>query len=246
MTQRACPTVFDSWAEVYDSQPNPLLSLEQRVLDSLLPDVRGLDVLDVGCGTGRWLQRLVDKVPRCLLGVDISPEMLLVAGAKVGDISDLRLGSCTALPFENGSADLVLSTFVVSYVDDLVACAQEMHRVARPGTTIFLSDMHPQAEAAGKWKRSFAARGSHTAIRTNGWSLEQIRRVFLDRGFEMLSLMEPGFGMEERRIFEQCDRVDLYELAEGLPAIYVMELRKRSSAPRIFRVGRKVPESITT
>jgi len=52
MSQLALPSeVFDSWAEVYDTLPNPLLSLEQRVLDPRLTDVRGLDILDAGCGT---------------------------------------------------------------------------------------------------------------------------------------------------------------------------------------------------
>lgn len=244
MSQLACSTVFDSWAEVYDSQPNPLLSLEQRVLGSLLPDVRGLDVLDAGCGTGRWLQRLAEWGPRRLLGVDISPEMLLVAGAKVGSKCELQLGCCTALPSHNGSADLVLSSFVVSYVDDLAAFAQEIDRVARPGTTIFLSDMHPSTEAACRWKRSFAARGSQTAIQGSGWSLEAITRIFLDRGFEMLSLLEPGFGIEERQIFEHCGRLDLYERAAGLPAIYVLQLRKRPSAARVARVVQDVGGSI--
>ncbi len=86
MNQLSCPPpeVFDTWAEVYDTQPNPLLSLEQRVLGPMLPDVRGLDVLDAGCGTGRWLHQFVDLSPRSLLGVDISPAMLLLAGYQTG------------------------------------------------------------------------------------------------------------------------------------------------------------------
>ncbi len=64
------PFVF--WAEVYDEQPNPLLSLEEDFLPQLLPQVRGLDVVDLGCGTGRWLQRLAGQQPGCLLGIDSS------------------------------------------------------------------------------------------------------------------------------------------------------------------------------
>ena len=152
------PEVFDTWADVYDSQPNPLLSLEQRVLGPMLPDVRGLDVLDAGCGTGRWLTQLAARSPRSLLGVDISPQMLQLAAAKLDHNCDLRLGSCTALPFSNGVADMVLSSFVISYLGDLETFAQEIDRVARPGTTIFLTDMHPDTEASCNWKRPFQAK----------------------------------------------------------------------------------------
>ena len=76
-TMMATPSdVFDTWAQVYDEQPNPLLALEQRFLTRMLPDVAGLDVLDAGCGTGRWLQLLAPQRPASLLGVDISPQML--------------------------------------------------------------------------------------------------------------------------------------------------------------------------
>jgi cytosine/adenosine deaminase-related metal-dependent hydrolase/ubiquinone/menaquinone biosynthesis C-methylase UbiE len=225
MRQVSCLPAFDSWAEVYDSQPNPLLSLEQRILNSMLPEVRGLDVLDAGCGTGRWLQQVAGRGPRSLLGVDISPQMLRVASAKLGDHCDLRLGSCEALPFGNGVADVVLSSFVISYLDDLDSFAREIDRVARPGTTIFLSDMHPETEASCSWKRSFAMEG-------RGWSLQQITRVFEGRGFELLLLIEAPFCHEERQIFEECGRLDLYQSAAMLPAIYVMQLRKPPGSAR--------------
>ena len=84
MTPGVCSPAeaFNAWAEVYDGRPNPLLLLEQRVLGAMLPDVQGLDVLDVGCGTGRWLQRLTDSGARGLVGVDPSPEMLAVAAGE--------------------------------------------------------------------------------------------------------------------------------------------------------------------
>jgi len=225
MKQLSCLPAFDSWAEVYDSQPNPLLALEQRVLDSVLPDVRGLDILDAGCGTGRWLERLAARAPRSLLGVDISPQMLQVASAKLGEHCDLRLGSCEALPFGNSVADMVLSSFVLSYLDDLESFAREIDRVARPGTTIFLSDMHPETEAACNWKRPFA-------MQRRRWPLQQIRRVFEDRGLEVLALIEAPFSVEEMQIFAERGRLDLFRSAAALPAIYVLQLRKPPRSAR--------------
>jgi ubiquinone/menaquinone biosynthesis C-methylase UbiE len=201
---------FDAWAEVYDTQPNPLLALEERVLGSMMPDVRGLDVLDAGCGTGRWLERLADRSPRSLLGVDISPAMLLLAGIKLSQNCVLRPGSCTALPVSDTSCDLVLSSFVVSYLEDLEAFAREIDRVARPGASIFLSDMHPETEAFRGWKRAFKVKGAEMQISARGWGLQQITRAFQARGFKPVSLVEPAFGPEERQIFEDSGKLELY------------------------------------
>ena len=125
-TMMAAPSdVFGNWAEVYDEQPNPLLSLEQRFLNRMLPDAAGLDVLDAGCGTGRWLQHLAVQHPASLIGVDSSAPMLQHASAKLGTAATLRLGSCLALPAQNATADLVLASFVLSYLEDVkVFCSR--------------------------------------------------------------------------------------------------------------------------
>jgi cytosine/adenosine deaminase-related metal-dependent hydrolase/ubiquinone/menaquinone biosynthesis C-methylase UbiE len=236
--------VFDSWAEVYDTQPNPLLSLELRILGSRLGDIRGLDILDAGCGTGRWLRELADRGPRSLIGVDISPAMLLLAGTKLDHSCDLRLGSCAALPVGNAATDMLLSSFVVSYLDDLDAFAQEVDRVARPGATVFLSDMHPDTEARYNWKRGFQAGGSDTQIHGRRWSLHQITQAFQARGFKVVSLMESSFSIEERPIFEECGRLERYESAQAFPAIYVLQLRKPPSAPRLRKAASYTPGAI--
>src|SRR5215472_18984557 len=74
---------FALWSQAYDASPNPLLELEERFLSAVLPEIRGKDVLDVGCGTGRWLTQLVKLTPGSLTGVDASPEMLARARTKV-------------------------------------------------------------------------------------------------------------------------------------------------------------------
>src|SRR5437899_3527724 len=50
---------YDRWAMIYDDEDNPLIMLEERHLPDLLGDVHGLDVVDLGCGTGRRSVRLV-------------------------------------------------------------------------------------------------------------------------------------------------------------------------------------------
>src|ERR1700692_3205411 len=166
--------VFDIWAQVYDEQPNPLLALEQRFLTRMLPDVGGLDVLDAGCGTGRWLQFLASRHPASLVGVDASREMLQRASAKLGMKSTLRLGSCTALPVQAASADLILASFVLSYLESVDTFARELYRVERPGADILLTNMHPDTATSRKWKRGFKANDMEEHIQARAYSLQQI------------------------------------------------------------------------
>jgi cytosine/adenosine deaminase-related metal-dependent hydrolase len=124
-----------------------------------------------------------------------------------------------------------LSSFVVSYLDDVELFAQEIDRVSRPGAMIFLTDMHPETEACLQWKRGSRVEG-------RGWPLSKIIQAFENRGFTLVSLIEPAFGVPERQIFEECGREDLYKSALGLPAIYVLQLRK----PPVSRRSRLVTQ----
>lgn len=221
---------FDAWAEVYDGQRNPLLALEQRLMASMLPDVRGLDVLDAGCGTGRWLEHLAAHGARSMTGVDISPAMLRVAAAKLAGRCDLRSGNCTSLPVADASADLILASFVVSYLDDLRGFAAEMYRAARPGATIFISDMHPETEAACNWKRSVTS--MRAGPKLYRWTREQVAQSLQAQGLERIAENQPAFGPEERPIFDGCGKLDAYDSIGALPAIYVMQWRKPARSPR--------------
>jgi len=219
--------LFNIWAQVYDEQPNPLLALEQRFLSRMLPDIAGLDVLDAGCGTGRWLQLLASHHPASLVGVDTSSEMLKRASARLGAKSTLHLGSCTALPVPSETADLILASFVLSYLDSVEAFARELHRVARPGANIFLTDMHPDTAISLNWKRSFRANNAEENLRVKIHSLHQIINTFQSHGFELLTHIEPSFDSPEKSTFEQNGKLESYDAAANLPAIYILQLRKR-------------------
>jgi cytosine/adenosine deaminase-related metal-dependent hydrolase/ubiquinone/menaquinone biosynthesis C-methylase UbiE len=218
---------FDTWAQVYDEQPNPLLLLEQRFLSQMIPDISGLDVLDAGCGTGRWLQLLASHPSKSLIGVDASAQMLHRAATKLGSAASFRLGSCTALPIRDAAVDLVLASFVLSYLESIDTFARELHRVTRPGATIFLSDMHPDTAISCNWKRSFRIDAKEEQIPVTGRFIQQITDTFQTYGFELLTLIEPHFESPEKKVFEQSRKLESYEASLDLPAIYILQLRKK-------------------
>jgi cytosine/adenosine deaminase-related metal-dependent hydrolase/ubiquinone/menaquinone biosynthesis C-methylase UbiE len=224
--------VFDTWAQVYDEQPNPLLMLEQRFLSQMMPDVSGLDVLDAGCGTGRWLSLLASRNANSLIGVDSSAEMLRRAATKIGPACSLRLGSCVALPVLDATIDLVISSFLLSYLEGLQDFARELHRVTRPGATIFLTDMHPDTAASCNWTRSFTHQGSTENIQSHRHSLQKITDIFQAFGFDLYANIQPHFDSEERKIFKENGKLELYEASVNLPAIYILQLRKKPLVPK--------------
>src|SRR5437773_5635220 len=70
---------YDLWAESYDEQPgNLMLHLEDTVFNRLLAKVNlgQKTVVDIGCGTGRHWNQILQREPEELLGCDVSAEML--------------------------------------------------------------------------------------------------------------------------------------------------------------------------
>ena len=135
---------YDRWASVYDHDENPLPALEEPHVRNALGDVRHLDVLDLGCGTGRhtaWLAAAGARVT----GVDFSHEMLERARRKVTDtdvhviVHDLH----EPLPLEDTSFDAVVSGLVLEHIRDPRAFFKEAHRVLKPGARAVVSAMHP-------------------------------------------------------------------------------------------------------
>jgi SAM-dependent methyltransferase len=82
-------------------------------------------VLDIGCGTGRFLAQLAEIAKAW--GVDASPEMLEVARTRAGS-AGLKLGSAEELPFKDGWFERATMWLVAHLVDRPRAFA-EAHRV---------------------------------------------------------------------------------------------------------------------
>lgn len=135
---------YDLWAAIYDVEENPLISLEEPLVDDLLGDVRGLAVLDVGCGTGRHSVRLAAR-GALIHAVDFSAGMLEKARQRAGTAGivfhahDLSL----PLPFPGRHFDRVVCGLVIDHIADLNGLFREMRRVCRPSGWVVVSVMHP-------------------------------------------------------------------------------------------------------
>jgi len=139
---------YDRWAATYDTMGNWLLELEEPEVDRALGDVAGLDVLDVGAGTGRHAIRIAERGAR-VTAIDFSERMLEKARRKPG-ADRVRwlahdIARHEALPFAPSSFDRVLSALVLEHipVDGLASFFGELGRVARDDAVIVVTAMHP-------------------------------------------------------------------------------------------------------
>jgi cytosine/adenosine deaminase-related metal-dependent hydrolase/SAM-dependent methyltransferase len=217
------------WSRVYDSQSNPMISLEERHLEPLVPDLRNRIAVDTGCGTGRWLQRLSVRRPSRLIGIDCSPEMLALAAARHPQ-ADLFLASCESLPLRDQIADLVLVSFVIGYLDTLACFAAELRRIIAPGGRVLISDLHPETAASNGWQRSFSLQQQSFAVDSRFWSVADVVRALESEGFRLSLHLEPGFGDPERRLFEAAGKSEAFHALAGQPALSILVFETRGSA----------------
>jgi SAM-dependent methyltransferase len=218
------------WAETYDNDPNPLLALEERELMPLLPNLEGAFVLDVACGTGRWLNKLLGQGARRGAGIDLSPQMLAQARPKQRLQSRLVCADCAAMPIAAGVADLALCSFAVSYMPRLERFACEISRVVKKGGCLILTDFHPLCHDRG-WRRTFRHAGGVVEILDFQYSIEELCSVFQTNGLELERTFSPCFGEAERIIFTKGGKENLFERARTDPAIFIGCFRLGSSCP---------------
>ena len=142
--QRLVGEVFSSVARKYDVM-NDLMSLGihrvwKRFFVATSQVKRGDRVLDLAGGTGdiaALLQERVGDTGEVVVG-DINGDMLRVGRDRLTDrgrVRGLRWVQCNAqaLPFPDGTFDLVTIAFGLRNVTDKDAALREMHRVLRPG-----------------------------------------------------------------------------------------------------------------
>jgi SAM-dependent methyltransferase len=117
---------------------------EWPALRALLPDLRGLDVLDLGCGFGWFCRWARGQGAAHVLGIDVSERMLARSRATTPDTAI----TYTRADLEHvepppGSFGLVYSSLALHYVDDLNGLMAKVLGSLVPGGSLVFSVEHP-------------------------------------------------------------------------------------------------------
>jgi ubiquinone/menaquinone biosynthesis C-methylase UbiE len=222
---------YERWAPSYDHVPNPLLAREERHLLPLLTNLRNKSALDLACGTGRWLEKLMVGGCESGAGVDCSLAMLQVAAGKTGLSGRLARADCASLPLPSVSFDLAICSFAVGHMLDLAAVASELGRVTKCGADIFVTDLHPDAYLRG-WRVGFRSASTPIQIETHSRSAEEIVRAFCANGFKCQNCEPLWLGEPEAPLFARAGRSYAFDEACTLPAVLVCHFQRIHSPDR--------------
>lgn len=219
------------WAADYPAHAhNAFMQAEERAMLSLLPaDLQGGNVLDAGCGSGRYLLHAKQRGAGRVLGIDFSPEMLKRARKEIWTGVDAGKGwliqaGIDAIPLRDGWADLTLCALTIGHLESLESPLSELCRVTRPGGTLLISDFHPEASQLG-WKRTFKAGGQSYAIRHTPHFYCDWQRVCQTLPLQIVRILEPSLEAADippGAVFDSG--------ALAVPVALVIELRREEAS----------------
>ncbi len=140
---------YDAEATAYDEnryitpRGQALEALQKGVIANYLEELEpNANVLELGCGTGRFLPFMSRRGYR-MTGIDISEGMLRQARLRLEAEGDgttrVMTGNACALDFDDGSFDAVISILVVNLIPDYRKAFGEVARILQPGAIFVLS-----------------------------------------------------------------------------------------------------------
>ena len=140
--------IYDFWGSLTESKG------AKKVLE-LAHINDGKKILDVACGTGAMLKKIVEQNPNGKnVGIDLSPDMINKANGKLkktGRHFELHEGNALHLDFADNTFDTLINSYMVDLLPEKYfdRIASEFYRVLQPGGEVVISTF------------SFGTRGIH-------------------------------------------------------------------------------------
>jgi ubiquinone/menaquinone biosynthesis C-methylase UbiE len=135
---------FDNWARTYDQKLFQfwMKKFQDPVLKILKEATKRVKILDISCGSGNLLDKLVKMNFQNLYGLDISKEMLKVAKRKLPSTVILQHGDVHKLPFSKNTFDYVITTEAFHHYYSQNKALSEMKRVVKVRGSIIVVDIN--------------------------------------------------------------------------------------------------------
>lgn len=200
------PEFFQGYSQMGRSIGGLDAAPEWPVLQSMLPPMKGLKVVDLGCGYG-WFSRWANEQGAdSVLGLDVSEKMLEQARntTSAANIHYAR-ADLEQLDLAAGSFDLAYSSLALHYIKDLPGLFANIHKALKPGSRFVFSIEHPifmaprnpgwliDGEGRKRWPLdSYQLEGE----RVTNWLAEGVIKQHRTVGTLLNALIAAGFSIQ--------------------------------------------------
>ncbi len=175
---------FEGYKSIRENEANANDLFEIPVLFSLLPDLKGKKVLDLGCGFGEHCLEYVRMGADKVVGIDISEKMLEVAK---NENSDPRI-EYLLMPIEDidqisEKFDVVISSLALHYVEDFHGVVNKINDHMNEGGVFVFSQEHPFNTChtdGDRWTRDENGEKIHVNLKNYGVETEKESHWFID------------------------------------------------------------------
>src|SRR5688572_25550007 len=139
---------YNNWAKTYDTVINKTRDLEAKAIRISLEDETPGHILEIGCGTGKNTQWLVNKC-RHLTAIDFSPEMLKIASKKITDDRVQFKQADITKQWTFDKANLITCSLVLEHIQDLSFIFQQAVATLDTGGKFYIAELHPYKQLQG-------------------------------------------------------------------------------------------------
>jgi ubiquinone/menaquinone biosynthesis C-methylase UbiE len=174
------PSAYDAGR----SYPPAVLAFWLEVISRWVPQGTVSDIVDIGCGTGRYSGALANHFDARVVALDPSEKMLAEARKKVSEKVRYERASGEALPLADASIDLAFMSMVFHHFAHPDRVAQECRRVLRPNGAVCLRACTVEPSSSYAYVPFFP--GTRAIMDRSLTSQARIESVFAAAGFRLI------------------------------------------------------------
>ncbi|MBW9147795.1 class I SAM-dependent methyltransferase [Clostridium sp. CM028] len=132
---------FNKQAESYDKSANGkfVAPMYNEIINRIML-IKPKKLLDVGCGTGNVLMKLVENSNIELYGLDISEKMIDMAKKNLGNSADLKVSDSECMPWKNNTFDVIVCNASFHHYPNPDKTLLEMKRILTSNGTLIIGD----------------------------------------------------------------------------------------------------------
>lgn len=227
-TEKNPAEAYDLWSTEYDAQPgNLMLDLDAVIFPKLLEkaSVKDKKVADIGCGTGRHWEKLLQLQPASLAGFDVSKGMLEKLKEKFSGADVYKINNDRFSNIPNASFDLIVSTLTVAHIKNIELALKTWCRILKPNGEIIITDFHPKMLAFGG-KRTFKYQNQQMSVQNFVHPVRTIKNLLKRNGFMVVAEEEIMIDETVKHYYVSQNALPVYEQYQGFPVIYGIHLRR--------------------